>query len=309
MTDPTDSTDTAGTAADDSERVVNSQQAAAWNGYEGRHWAGHQARYDAINDGANAPLLDAAGLAPTDRVVDIGCGNGRVTRLAAARAAYAVGIDLSAPMLERARASAVAESVGNVEFVRGDAQVHGFPEAGFDTAVSRFGVMFFADPVEGFGNIGRALRPGGRLAFVCPQDFDRTDQSTIFAAIGEHVRLPDLSRDTGPGPLTFAEPGHTRRVLADAGFRDVTVEGMEAPQYWGEDAEDAAGFLFGLGPLRHWLREADADAATEARARQAAVDAFRPYEEKERDAERKRKEGDEGVRLIGRYWLVTAVRP
>ncbi|MER5227420.1 class I SAM-dependent methyltransferase [Streptomyces flaveus] len=292
----TDSTDTpAGPPAPDD--VVNSQQAAAWNGYEGRHWADHQDRYDALNDGANTPLLDAAALAPTDRVLDIGCGNGRVTRLAAGRAAYALGIDLSAPMLERARASAAAESLGHVEFVRGDAQVYGFEEAAFDVAVSRFGIMFFADPVAGFGNIGRALRPGGRLAFVCPQEFARMDQSTVFAAIGEHVRLPDQSQSTGPGPQAFADPGHTRRILADAGFDDVAVEGVEAPQYWGKDADDAAGFLFGFGPLRHWLREADADSATEERARRAAVEAFGAYQD------------DSGVRLTGRYWLVSAVRP
>jgi hypothetical protein len=92
--------------------------------------------------------------------------------------------------------------------------------------------MFFADPIKGFRNIGRALRPGGRLAFVCPQPFDRMDQSTIFAAIAEHVRLPDLSRSTGPSPLAFADPDTTRRVLAAADFDDVAVEGVEAPQYW-----------------------------------------------------------------------------
>ncbi|TPQ15637.1 class I SAM-dependent methyltransferase [Streptomyces sporangiiformans] len=299
MTHPTDHPDspTGTTTPHSADKLVNSQQATAWNGYEGRHWADHQDRYDGINDGANTPLLDAAALAPSDRVLDIGCGNGRVTRLAAGRAAYALGIDLSAPMLERARASATAESLGNVDFVQADAQVYGFAEAAFDAAVSRFGIMFFADPVEGFGNIGRALRPGGRLAFVCPQSFDRMEQSTVFAAISEHVRLPDLSQSTGPSPLAFADPDHTRRVLADAGFDDVTVEDIEVPQYWGKDAEDAAGFLFGLGPLRHWLREADADSRTEERAHQAAVHAFRPYQ------------GDGGVRLMARYWLVTAVRP
>ncbi|MFF8972821.1 class I SAM-dependent methyltransferase [Streptomyces sp. NPDC014995] len=306
MTDPMDAPDSPPRPASPhgttdsrggTEGLVNSEQAAAWNGYEGRHWADHQDRYDALNDGANAPLLAAAALAPTDRVLDIGCGNGRITRLAAGRAAYALGIDLSAPMLERARAGAAAESLDNVEFVQADAQVYDFEQAAFDAAVSRFGVMFFADPVEGFRNIGRALRPGGRLAFVCPQHFDRMDQSTVFAAIGEHVRLPDLSRPTGPSPLAFADPDHTRRVLAGAGFDDVAIEGVDAPQYWGEDADDAAGFLFGFGPLRHWLREADADSATEERARRAAADAFRSYQE------------DGGVRLTGRYWLVTAVHP
>ncbi|MFE9773781.1 class I SAM-dependent methyltransferase [Streptomyces sp. NPDC005931] len=276
---------------------VNIQQAAAWNGDEGRHWAEHQDRYDAINDGVNAPLLDAAALTPADRVLDIGCGTGRVTRLAARRAAYALGVDLSAPMLERARASAAAESLGNAEFLQADAQVHRFEEGGFDAAVSRFGVMFFADPVEGFRTVARALRPGGRLAFVCPQRWDRMDQSAVFAAIGTHVPLPDLSRPSGPGPLAFADPATARRVLDGAGFVDVAVQGIERTEYWGKDVDDAVGFLFGLRPLRHWLREADADDATEQRARRAAADVFRTFRH------------TDGIRLTGRCWLVTARRP
>ncbi|GGP74426.1 class I SAM-dependent methyltransferase [Streptomyces calvus] len=294
-------TDGVGSGAVDSG---NSGQAAAWNGYEGRHWADHQDRFDALNDGANGPLLGVAKPAPGDRVLDIGCGNGRIARLAAAHAAYVLGIDLSAPMLERARASAAAEGLGNVEFVQGDAQVYGFGEGSFDVAVSRFGVMFFADPVAGFGNVGRALRSGGRLVFVCPQRFDRMDQATVFAAVGEHVRLPDFSQAGGTGPQAFADPGRPRRVLAEAGFVDVAVEEVEGIQYWGADAEDAAGFLFGWGPLRHWLREAGADAGTEERARRAAVEAFRGFEGGAGDG------GDGGgVRLVGRYWLVSAVRP
>ncbi|WP_203587848.1 class I SAM-dependent methyltransferase [Actinospica acidiphila] len=133
--------------------TANTHQYEAWNGYEGRHWADHQARYDALNDGVNGPLLEAAALGSTDTVLDISCGNGSVTRLAARHARRAVGIDLSAPMLERARATAEAEGLPHVTHVQGDAQVHAFERATFDVAVSRYGVMFFADPVAAFRNI------------------------------------------------------------------------------------------------------------------------------------------------------------
>ncbi|MEV0932985.1 methyltransferase domain-containing protein [Streptomyces phaeochromogenes] len=275
--------------------IVNTHQAEAWNGYEGTHWAAHQTRYDNLNDAANEPLLAAARIKDTDAVLDIGCGNGRLARLAAGRGARALGVDLSVPMLERARASAAEEGLDNVAFVQGDAQVYPFPEAGFDVALSRFGVMFFADPVAAFANIGRALRPGGRLAFVCPQAFSRMEQSVILAAVAEHVPLPDLSQDTKTGPASFADPERTTGVLRDAGFEDAAAEAVERSQLWGADAEDAATFLFGWGPMRHWLRDADPE-ATE-RARLAAVDAFRAYE------------SDTGIRLTARLWLVTATWP
>jgi ubiquinone/menaquinone biosynthesis C-methylase UbiE len=149
--------------------IVNTAQADAGNGYEGEHWAANDDRYDIVNSGFNGPLLDAAGIGETSRVLDVGCGNGKLTRLAASRARHGqvTGLDLSGPMLARARARAAEEGIGNVTFEQGDAQVYPLPAGGFDVSVSRFGVMFFGDPVAAFANIGRGLRPGGRLAFAC----------------------------------------------------------------------------------------------------------------------------------------------
>ncbi len=203
--------------------ITNTHQYEAWNGYEGWHWADHQARYDALNDELNAPLLDAAALRDTDTVLDIGCGNGSVTRLAARRARHAVGIDLSAPMLERARTTAETEGLHNVTHVQGDAQVHPFEPSAFDVALSRYGVMFFADPVAAFGNIAGALREGGRLAFVCPQSFDRLDQARIFEAVAQYAPLPDLTAASATGPASFADPSRTREVLSAAGFEGIDV--------------------------------------------------------------------------------------
>jgi SAM-dependent methyltransferase len=275
--------------------MVNSGQAEAWNGYEGRHWAEHQDRYDAVNDGANTPLLDASGVRDGQRLLDIGCGNGRITRLAARRGAHALGLDLSAPMLARAAGSARAEGLDQVTLVQGDAQVHPFAEASFDVAVSRLGVMFFADPVAAFGNIGRALRPGGRLAFICPREFGRTEASVIFDAIGEQVALPDLSGNDGPA--SFADPGRVEQVLTGAGFARVVPQQLAVSQHWGTDAGDAADFLIGWGPVRHWLYAADADEKARLRARDAAAEAFRAFET------------DKGVILAAQLWLVTADRP
>ncbi|MFE9693338.1 class I SAM-dependent methyltransferase [Micromonospora sp. NPDC005806] len=275
--------------------VLNEHQEQAWNGYEGRHWAEHQARYDAINSGYNEALL--AGVRPGDRVLDIGCGNGQLTRLAARSSGTgrAVGVDLSAPMLDRARASAAAEGVDNVEFVRADAQIHPFPDAGFDLALSRFGVMFFADPVAAFANVRRALRPDGRLAFVCLDDVRRGDLGAVLAPLAAH--LPPAGTDgTAAGePLSFADPAYVRSVLADAGFVDVACDARQATGVWGRDATDAGRFLADWGPIRHRLAPLG-PAVTEG-VRATLVDAMRPYE------------GLDGVRLRNAAWLVTARRP
>ncbi|MFD8528780.1 class I SAM-dependent methyltransferase [Streptosporangium canum] len=278
--------------------IVNTEQADAWNGYEGNHWADHQDRYDAVNSGFNDHLLAAAAVGERDRVLDVGCGNGQVTRLAARRArlGHATGIDLSAPMLQRARAGAVGEDVGNVTFERGDAQVHPFPAAGFDVAVSRFGIMFFADPVAAFANIGRALRPGGRLAFLSLREMSDNDLGPVFTAMAEH--LPARPATTGPGaagPESLADPDRIREVLTGAGFEAVTSVPVDAPQLWGRDAEDAAGFLGAWGPVRFMLDQVDP--ASAARARDALTAALRPHEE------------PGAVRLRGAAWLVTAIRP
>ena len=274
--------------------VVNQHQSEAWNGYEGRHWADHDDRYDAVNSGFNEPLL--AAVRPGDRVLDVGCGNGQLTRLAAGRAAggRAVGVDLSAPMLDRARNRAAAEGVPNVEFVRGDAQVHPFPADTFDVALSRFGVMFFADPVAAFDNVQRALRPGGRLTFVCLDDIRRGDLGRVLAAALAHLPVPPTVGTAVAEPLSLADPEVVHRVLTDAGFAGVDCAPVEAPQVWGRDAEDAAGFLADWGPIRHQLDRADPDAGPRVRA--AMAEALR------------RHVGPDGVRLRGTAWLVTAHR-
>ncbi|WP_329052053.1 class I SAM-dependent methyltransferase [Amycolatopsis sp. NBC_01488] len=268
--------------------IVNTAQAEAWNGYEGEHWASHADRYDAVNSGFNGYLLDRAG--PDDRVLDIGCGNGQLTRLAAARARSATGVDLSGPMLATARERAA--EVPNVTFEQGDVQVHPFAEGGFDLAVSRFGVMFFADPVAAFANVRRALRPSGRLAFLCMTALAGTDLGRVFGALAAY--LPQPTGPDGSGPTSFADPARTTGVLTEAGFEDVACTHVEADQVWGHDVPDAARFIGDWGPVRHHLGLVDD--ATAAQAREALRAALTPFA------------GPDAVRLRGTAWLVTGRR-
>ncbi|BDD72375.1 MULTISPECIES: class I SAM-dependent methyltransferase [Streptomyces violaceoruber group] len=278
--------------------IVNTEQAQAWNGPEGAHWARNQDRWNAVNEGFDEPLLDAAGITGEDRVLDLGCGSGQTTRRAALRAprGHVLGLDLSGPMLAEARSRAEREGVANVSFAQGDAQVHPFGAGAFDAAVSRYGVMFFADPVAAFGNVGRALRPGGRLAFVCPADAALNGWVTAMASLREVLPVGDFGQPGLPGMLSLAAPDRIGDVLTAAGFAGIDVNQVQAHGTWGRDAEDAAEFLLGTGPGRHLMERADPTAR--ARARGILTDHLRTHEA-----------ADGTVRLLSTSWLTTATRP
>ncbi|MGV9555289.1 class I SAM-dependent methyltransferase [Streptomyces sp. NPDC003522] len=278
--------------------IVNTEQAQAWNGPEGSHWARHQDRWNSVNEGFDEPLLDAAGISGSHRVLDLGCGSGQTTRLAALGAprGHALGLDLSGPMLAEARARAEREGIANVSFVQGDTQVHPFEEGSFDVAVSRYGVMFFADPVAAFGNVGRALRPGGRLAFVCPADAALNGWVAAMASLHGFLPVGDFGRPGLPGMFSLAAPDRIREVLAAAGFTGIGIDRAESYGTWGDGAEDAAAFLLGTGPGRHLMGQADA--AGRSGARRALTDRLRAHEA-----------ADGTVRLLSTSWLVTADRP
>lgn len=278
-------------------RIVNTDQAAAWNGYEGTYWAENQERWDAVNAGFNEPLLTAAAVREGDRVLDVGCGTGQTTRLAArrSRSGQVLGLDLSGPMLARARDTAEREGLGNVSFEAGDAQAHAFTPETFDVVISRFGVMFFADPVAAFTNLGRAVRPGGRMAFICSAEPGDNEWLQAIAALSDLLPVGNFGAPGAPGMFSLADPDRTREVLSAAGWRHITAERVQAVGPWGRDADDAAAFLLDSGPGRHLTGQVPPE--IQDRARQKLTDILRAHEE------------NGAVRLRSGAWLVTAARP
>jgi SAM-dependent methyltransferase len=187
-------------------------------------------------------MLDAAALRPGERVLDVGCGHGTSTIAAAERVApggRVVGVDISAAMLEPARQAAA--EVDGVEFLEADAQVHPFPVGSFDSVISQFGTMFFADPGAALGNLRRALRPAGRLAFVCWQEPLRTGWIAVSMGVAVPLlgRPPDLGDPGAPGPYAFADGNRLRHLVTGAGFESVTLEPVTRPQPVGDDVDDA----------------------------------------------------------------------
>ncbi|MFE3281881.1 class I SAM-dependent methyltransferase, partial [Streptomyces sp. NPDC059233] len=247
----------------------NIEQARAWDGQEGTYWAEHADRFDRAVRAYRAGFLAAAEISAVDRVLDIGCGTGEITRDAARRATNgrALGVDLSGPMLKVARQRAAAEGLHNADFVQADAQIHAFPASAFDLAVSRTGTMFFADPVAAFRNIGRALRPGGRLVQLVWQPPTGNDWFLSFTrALAAGRPLPTPSPGT-PGPFSLSDPERVRAVLGAAGFTDVRLEPRSEAMWFGENADDAERFTLGL---LGWMLD-----GLDAEGRRRAVDDLR----------------------------------
>ncbi len=184
----------------------NADQIAYWNGPGGQRWAGRQQAQDILLGPVLDILVDRAGPEAGERIVDVGCGSGATTIAFAqkvGRAGYVLGVDVSGPMLALARQAAPADMPG--DFVLADATVHPFDPASFDLLVSRFGVMFFADPALSFANLRKALKPSGRLAFACWREpRENPWMMTPLQAVYKHVpKLPPQGPED-PGPFAFA---------------------------------------------------------------------------------------------------------
>jgi SAM-dependent methyltransferase len=221
--------------------------------------------YDAELQQHNEILRPACGVQPDDHVLDIGCGTGQTTRQAArsAVAGGALGVDLSAQAVSRARRLAQEDGLRNITFERADAQTHRFPGHHFDLAISRFGTMFFRDPVTAFANIGRALRPAGRLVMMVWQTKQRNDWAV---AIDQALAVPD-----GPAAIdhafSLADPPTVIAMLREAGFADVTFTDVRRPVYYGPDTDAALAWVRGFTSTSQALQRLDPPAAGRALTR------------------------------------------
>lgn len=248
--------------------------------------------YDAELRRHNEALRAALGVGPRDRVLDIGCGAGLTSREAARMAVdgSVLGVDVSAPMLEIARRRSAQEGLRNVVFELGDAQNHPFPAAGFDLSISRFGVMFFADPAAAFANIARAMRPGARLVWMVWQGQGRNEWSTAIRQALEPGTAPSAA--AAPA-FSLADPAAATGLLEASGFTSVDFAEVHEPVFYGADVGAAYDALAGLQFIKEPLARADAQAdARRQRLRDLLEAHLTP----------------DGVLFDSRAWIITAYR-
>lgn len=281
---------------------TNAEMIRYWNEGAGPRWVALQERLDAQIGPLGAAMVARADVVAGQRVIDVGCGCGGTTLELAERvgpAGRVLAIDVSAPMLAHARVRAEAAGLADrIEWRLADAQTAALDEAGFDRVCSRFGVMFFEDPVAAFANLARALRFGGRLAFVCWQARERNPWLTAPARAAQPwLELPPPSPPDAPGPFAFADAERVRDILARAGFGAIELESVEGPlRLGGGDLEQALEVALTIGPLGAALRDADPGPAVRTRviaAVREALEAFRT---------------PRGIEAPSAAWIVTATR-
>jgi SAM-dependent methyltransferase len=274
----------------------NDEQSEFWNGVAGERWVRHQARLDRALGPFGEAALDRLELRPGQSVLDVGCGTGG-TLLSLARRLGAqgrvLGVDLSRPMLERARERTREQP--EIELLVADAAAYGFGQR-FDAVFSRFGVMFFADPVLAFGALRQALQAAGQLGFVCWQAFEDNPwvHLPLVAARSLLTEDPLPAIDpNAPGPFSLASPARIGDILSLAGYSEISIEAFRAPVLMSEEGVEAAvDFTFQTGPVARLLAE-QPDCIREL-ARERIRERFAPFEAAGR------------VELEGAAWLVTA---
>jgi SAM-dependent methyltransferase len=279
--------------------TANTAQHEYWNTVAGPRWVGLGGFVERRVRGVNDLLLARSAVAVDESVLEIGCGTGAATvpfAEAVGERGRVVGADISEPMLAGARQRIAESGLRNVTLLSVDAQVHRFEAGSFDLITSRFGVMFFADPVAAFRNLLPAARPGGRLCFACWGPLEENRHWLIpYEVALRHLGPPAPTPPHAPGPLAFSEPGYVRSILEKAGFADIEIN-REAPFIIGSTPEEEAEHACIMGPPARLIDEKKPDEAIRATIRREMTEAFAAYA------------GGKEMRLPSTVFLVTARR-
>ena len=257
----------------------NTDQAEYWNTKAGPKWVRNQEPMDQRMMPLTVELLQRAGVEKGQRVLDVGCGGGATTVRLAERVGetgHVLGIDISQTMLQSARERCADYPWVQLENV--DAQVHDFDGQAFDLLVSRFGVMFFADPYAAFANLRTALRPDGRLQFVCWAGIEHNPWFSLpLETATRHLGPMDPVAPRSPGPLAFSDPDYVKDILGKAGFRNIEVDSFKTHMSSTDTPESQADLYLELGPAARLVADRNPDPATVLALRSDLVSALRQH--------------------------------
>ena len=276
----------------------NVREVEYWNSAHTRAWAEEHEGIDRLFAGLTQVALNLAAPQLGERVIDIGCGSGTTVLELASRvgsSGYVLGADVSKPSVEKARERIATAGVLQAEITLCDVSTHTFPANSFDLVFSRFGVMFFAEPIATFTNIRKAMKPNGRLALAVFRTPQENKWATAPLAAVRHI-LPPITPPgpEEPGEFSWADAARVHRILETAGFQDVSLTPHDPvmPLAARGGAAEAASFMFRFGPVVRAMSDASEHQRKQVRA---ALEAFF-----------RRHEGPQGVTLAGAIWIVAA---
>lgn len=277
----------------------NARQIEFWNGPAGDSWTEFMDIQDRMLGPLGETAMAAADIASGHRIIDIGCGCGTTTLALAHRvgpSGHVLGIDVSTPMLARARQRAASQENYSIDLQNHDAATYRFAPQSFDRVFSRFGVMFFADPVTAFANIRTALKSGGRLAFVCWQPLNLNPwMATTISVATQYLERPEPPGPDDPGPFAFREPDRVKAILSDAGFSGIEITPHQLALAFEPDIEGTVNRLIQLGPMAQPIAQAPEDIQDRIRTDLAA--SINDYLT------------NDGVRIDSATWIVGADNP
>ena len=277
---------------------VNKNQKDFWSGKGGDIWVERQNAMDTMLSPLGEAALNKLNFNEEENVLDIGCGCGHTTLNIAKRirpSGNVTGLDISEPMLKRAKESAVEMSITNTSFKCVDVQTEDLGDQIYSAAFSRFGVMFFEDSIAAFKNINKSLISGGYLSFVCWQSPAVNPWQSLF--IQEVKKFLDLPSPPprSPGPFAFMESEYVSSILEESKFQDITIEGHEAEvnMFSGRSLSDSVKDYISINPVvTQMLKESSENQIAEIV--NSGIEAFSPYY------------SEKGLIFPSATWLVTA---
>lgn len=277
---------------------VNSGMRGFWNDSGGRMWVIYQHIIEVSMAPFGQKVMDILDFNDGERVLDIGCGCGGTTLEIAQLVGsngYVFGVDISEMIIESAKNKACKENANNIIFKCVDAQTYSFVFNEFDVVFSRFGVMFFDEPVVAFQNIRKSLVAGGRMAFVCWQPIEDIEWISLPRNIvGNYITLPPLSEPNEPGGFSFGNTDRVEKILRLAGFVDIVIEKFNSKINIGADMSEAMEFMTHIGPAGSVLDNSDIDSKTQVKFTNDLYAALQEYQTKQ------------GIELGSAMWIVTA---
>lgn len=280
--------------------VVNDGMRDFWNNAGGRMWVNYQNIIEVGMSPLGKKVMDELAMTEGERVLDIGCGCGGTTFEISQRigkSGYVLGVDISEMIVASAKKKIDIKKQQNLTFECVDAQIHPFDEKAFDVIFSRFGVMFFDDPIAAFSNIRRSLTPDGRIAFICWQPVKNIEWiSLALEVVKRYIELPPPQpvEPEAPGGFSFGNVNRVANILRIAGFIDVNIEAFNTKINIGGSLDEAQTFLTHIGPAGSVLDNPDIDSDTRKAFIADLRDTLYVHQT------------DAGVRLGAATWLVTA---